>query len=90
MSDLRLGLDEVRSAVGPDVDLGEDLGVPDPGDGQALVADEPGPLELHRVRLGREREPVTRTRRSSSGSYTPSVTSSVPDGSRIVFGLAFS
>ena len=50
----RLGLDELLERVGPQVDLGEDLRLPDSGDGQALVADQPGALQLHRVRLGRE------------------------------------
>jgi len=39
---------------------------------------------------GVNRDPVTRTRRSSRERYTASMTSRVPDGSRMTWGLAFS
>ena len=50
----------------------------------------PDPSSLFVYGSGVNVEPVTRTRRSSSASYIACDTSSVPDGSRIVFGLAFS
>ena len=50
MSERALASMNSLERVGPEVDLGEDLGLPDAGDGQALVADEPRAFELHRVR----------------------------------------